>query len=111
MAHKDPEKRRAWGHAYYLAHRAELCERQRERGRKYYGANRDKKLEYSRKYYEANREKRLKQQREYHEKHRDEAAENESRRVRISGMYMGMIGMTRKQREKFQKELNNGKTE
>lgn len=60
---------------------------------------------------QANRDKVSEQNRRYYEAHREEVRENQERRVRIgSGMYLGISGMTRKQRQKFLEDLENGKT-
>ena len=49
--------------------------------------------------------------REYYQAHKEEIVENKMRSVYVAGVYVGMAGMTRKQRQAFQEEMNkDGKT-
>lgn len=70
-----------------------------------------KRKTFMRAYRESHRESIAASDSKYRKLHREDIAENNARRVRIGDMYICAVGMTRKQREKFQKELEqNGKT-
>lgn len=76
--------------------------------------DRERMREYDREYQQTHKEQLAAYRRKYRQDHREEIAENEKRKIRIgshnTGIYLGTCGMTRKQREKFWKELN-GKSE
>ena len=124
MSYKNPEKERARQVAYHAANR----EKRNAQSRAYYAAHRKKRNAQAKAWREANidkdkaqqlayhtahRKKRNAQSKAYRAAHREEIAENKARAIKVGGFYMGLFGMTRKQREKFQKEQEvlYGKTE
>lgn len=78
--------------------------------------DRQRQRDYDREYQQTHKEQLQAYRRRYRELNREEIAENKKREIRLSidhteRQYLGTVGMTRKQREKFQKELNDGPTE
>ncbi len=108
MPTRDPEKRREYDKKYYEANREKVNEKKRPRDRERYRKNREKELERCKKYKTANKERIAARNRVYYEAHKEEIRENKSRRMMIGGETL-FFGSTRKQREKFIKELTDGK--
>lgn len=87
MPYADPERRREFMHQYYLNHREKMLKNHSDN----HAANREKRNAHKREQYRANPE---------------EKRENQRRQIKIAGVYLGMCGRTRKQREQFLRDLN-----
>lgn len=65
MAHKDPEKRRAYVKEYNRRYREKNKEKIRQLMRKYYLANREKEIEYAKEWRKNNKERHKKVRQKY----------------------------------------------
>jgi len=81
--------------------------KEREYRRRHYEENRDKELAAIRRWRDENPDKERESNRRWREANPDKRRESNARRLRVGGMYLGMVGFTQQER----KEMIHGKAD